>query len=163
MPGGGVHLRAAVDEWFVPKYRVVTHVNGRFHESEQPLFPGYIVVVATSVNVLRAVLDKIPAFTRLLGSGESFIPLHADEVAWICAFTQRNCRVVGTSTGYIAKGCVTVVQGPLIGREGQIVKINRRKGFAIIRLRMCGRDVETKVGLNVIKQEKALRRAAEES
>ena len=161
--GGGSQLRDTVDEWFVPKYRIATYRNNCLQESEQPLFPGYIIVVSSDVDTLRSVLYKTPAFMRLLGTGDSFIPLNNDEIAWICAFTQRDHRVIGASVGYIEKGRITVVRGPLVGREAHVVKINRRKGFALIKLQMCGREVETRIGLNVIKQEKALQQAAGES
>ena len=161
--GGGSQLRDTVDEWFVPKYRIATYRNNCLQESEQPLFPGYIIVVSSDLDTLRLVLQKTPAFTRILGTGDSFIPLNDDEIAWICAFTQRDHRVIGSSVGFIEKGRITVVRGPLVGREAHVVKINRRKGFALIKLQMCGREVETRIGLNVIKQEKALQQAAGES
>lgn len=160
--GGSSHLSDLLDEWFVPLYRVATSRKGVVQEATEVLYPGYIIVSTADVDALKTALEKMPAFARILGSNnEAYLPLSEEERAWINAFTKRDDRIIDKSLGYIEKGEVRVVDGPLVGREAQIVKINRRKGIAVIRLTMCGREVETKIGLNVVRQDRARGRHSE--
>lgn len=45
---------------------------------------------------------------------------------------------------------VVVVGGPLLGHEGLIRDINRRKSTAYLEIDLCGRKVSTRVGLAVL-------------
>ena len=53
---------------------------------------------------------------------------------------------------------VVVTQGPLVGHEGLIREINRRKSVAYLEFNLCGRRVSTRVGLGVLSKEKWLMR-----
>ena len=48
---------------------------------------------------------------------------------------------------------VVVTAGPLLGHEGLIKTINRRKSTAYLELDLCGRRVTTRVGLAVLSTE----------
>ena len=45
---------------------------------------------------------------------------------------------------------VVVVAGPLLGHEGLIKEVNRRKSCATLEIDLCGRKVATRVGLAVL-------------
>ena len=45
---------------------------------------------------------------------------------------------------------VVVTEGPLVGREALIKRVNRHKSLAILELRICGRTVAIKVGLGIV-------------
>ncbi|WP_165045735.1 antiterminator LoaP [Adlercreutzia sp. ZJ138] len=141
-----------VDEVFVPKRKTLTKQHGELVEGETALFPGYIMVVTSKVERLSALLGKVPAFTRLLGTDGMFTPLAEGEVAWICAFTQRKHRTVEMSEGFVEGGRVVVASGPLVGREALIKKVNRRKREATLELSILGRTVEVKVGLSLVRK-----------
>ena len=130
-------LEGAFEELFVPKRRTLSKRSGELVEGEEPLFPGYLIAVAKPRDAegVAAALRRAPRFARLLAYDGVFTPLAADEVAWICAFARR-----------------VVTSGPLVGREGLIRKIDRRKRTAYLRLRICGREVETKVGLSLVRK-----------
>ena len=49
---------------------------------------------------------------------------------------------------------VQVIEGPLLGFEGKIKKINLHKRTATILLDMCGREVETILGIEFIEKRK---------
>lgn len=48
--------------------------------------------------------------------------------------------------------------GPLLGHEGLIKTINRRKCTAYLELDLCGRRVNTRVGLAVLSNEQRVMR-----
>ena len=53
---------------------------------------------------------------------------------------------------------VVVTAGPLLGHEGLIKTINRRKCTAYLELNLCGRSVTTRVGLAVLSAEQRVMR-----
>lgn len=53
---------------------------------------------------------------------------------------------------------VVVTAGPLLGHEGLIKTINRRKSTAYLELDLCGRRVTTRVGLAVLSAEQRVMR-----
>lgn len=143
-----------VDEVFAPKRKTLAKRQGELVEGEAPLFPGYVVAVTGEVDRLAALLRKVPAFTRLLGTDGMFTPLAEGEVAWICAFTQREHRTVEMSEGFVEGGRAVVASGPLVGREALIKKVNRRKREATLELSIMGRTVEVKVGLSLVRRKR---------
>ena len=73
-------------------------------------------------------------------------------VAWIDAFTEKGHRTVGVSEGVIEGDRIIVLKGPLVGREGWIRKINRRKRTAYLEIDMFGRTIQTKIGLGIVRK-----------
>lgn len=53
---------------------------------------------------------------------------------------------------------IVVTAGPLLGHEGLIKTINRRKSTAYLELDLCGRRVTTRVGLAVLSAEQRVMR-----
>ena len=47
---------------------------------------------------------------------------------------------------------IIVLKGPLVGREGWIRKINRRKRTAYLEIEMFGRTIQTKIGLGIVRK-----------
>lgn len=95
-------------------------------------------------------LRKIPDFTRLLTMGETFAPLEERDVEWIGTFTQKGRRTIPMSMGVMEGDRVVVTEGPLVGREALIKRVNRHRSLAILELQICGRTVTIKVGLGIV-------------
>lgn len=143
---------AALQEAFVPRYQVQKHVGGEWAVQTQPLFPGYLVVVTDDVEALEQALRTVPAFTRILGSGDAFTPLSDADIAWLNAFTQANHRVVDLSEGIIEGDQIKITRGPLMGHAAWIKRIDRHKRLAYLEVEMFGRTLETKVGLEIVRK-----------
>ncbi len=71
-------------------------------------------------------------------------------LALIGSFTHRGDRVVPMSEALKDGDQVVVTAGPLLGREGLIKDVNRRKNTAYLEVDLCGRRVTTRVGLAVL-------------
>lgn len=139
-------------ECFNPRYEVQKHLRGAWRTVEQPLFPGYVIADTQRPDDLADALRDVPGFTRLLGNGETYVPLERAEMEWISAFTQEGRRVIGMSTGVIEGDQVVILTGPLMNRTASITSINRRKRLAYLKLDLCGRTVSVKVGLGIIRK-----------
>lgn len=147
----------AFKELFSPKRRALAKVRGELVAGLEPLLPGYVIAVAKprDLDAVATALRRSPRFARLVGQGGVFAPLSDQEVAWICAFTQRDSRTVEMSEGFVEGGRVVVTSGPLVGREALVRKVNRRKRTAEVEFSICGRTVTVKVGLSLVKKERA--------
>ena len=144
--------RPVLEECFTPYYQVERKFHGTWRMLRLNLFPGYVIAVTRCVGVLNERLRSVPSFTRILGSETSFVPLDPAEMAFINAFTTEKHRVIQLSRGVtVSEGDrVVVTEGPLVGREGWITKINRRKSTARIETTMFGRPLSVEVGLAVV-------------
>lgn len=141
-----------LEECFSPRYATQMKVRGEWVSVEKLLFPGYLIAVTDQVERLEVALRRIPEFSRLLSMGETFVPLHEDDQAWIGAFTEKGARTVPMSVGVIEGDRVVVTDGPLVGLEALIKKVNRHKSLAFLEFEICGRRVVTKVGLGIVRK-----------
>lgn len=137
-------------EVFVPRYRASRKAAGEWEFYYPVLTPGYIIVDTCKIGAFEAQLRKVPAFTRLLGDDAGFKPLDREERVWLEAWTKPDDRVVEGSIGRIDKGRLKILSGPLIGREADIVKVNRRKRKATIRMMVMGREKEVTLELEIV-------------
>lgn len=147
-----------LEEVFVAKYATEIKMRGRWIPVEKPLLPGYLIAVTDDPESLEACLRDMPEFARILAQGDRFVPLAPEEQQLIGEFTRPGMRVVPMSMGVKDGDRVVVTQGPLVGHEGMVREIWRRKSIAILELNVCGRTVTTRVGLGVLSKEKWLMR-----
>lgn len=140
-------------ECFIPSFEVQKKIRGTWRVERARLFPGYVFVVTGDIEELKLRLRRVPEFARLLTVGESFVALEASERAWLAAFTTADDRVIPMSMGAVEGDRIVVTQGPLMGREGWIVRVNRRKSLAFIQVEMFGRKIETKIGLGIVRKQ----------
>ena len=137
-------------ECFSPTYLTQTKRAGEWQFVERQLLPGYLIAVTAFPDELRDVLRTIPHFTRMLTTGETFVPLHEDDRAWIERFTTPDNRAIPMSRGYLRGGTLVVADGPLMGYEGLITRVNRHKSVAMLELHIGGKRITTRVGLAIV-------------
>lgn len=145
-PGG------SLEECFSPSFETQMKVKGEWVPATKPLFPGYVIAVTNHIEKLEVVLRQVPEFTRVLSVGETFVPLHEEDQAWIGAFTKKGARTIPMSSGVMEGDRVVVTSGPLVGREALIKSVNRHKSLAFLEFEICGRRVMTKVGLGIVRK-----------
>ena len=107
---------------------------------------------------MQQYLLRMDDFARVLSQDGQFVPLAKEEVQLIGGFTYRGDRVVPMSEALKDGDQVVVTAGPLLGHEGLIKTINRRKSTAYLELDLCGRRVTTRVGLAVLSNEQRVMR-----
>ncbi len=143
-----------VRECFIPRYEAMHRVRGAWRRRTEMLVPGYLFVDCDDAGVLSEQLRRVPAFTRLLGNDNTFIPLDAEEASWLNAFTDIGDRVVKMSEGVIEGDKVIVLNGPLMGHEGMISKVDRHRRIAHLDVRILGRIKTVKIGLEIVNKRK---------
>lgn len=147
--------RELVRECFCPMFATQQKVKGAWCDVVKPLLPGYVIAVARDAVALKARLGGVSRFTRLLKMGEGFVPLTSEERGWFCQLTVPGDRTVPMSMGVMEGDRVRVMSGPLVGHEAWITGINRHKSLAFIKIDMFGREIQTRIGLGVLKGDHA--------
>lgn len=106
------------------------------------VFPGYIFACISrefNFEECRDALRKTSDFYRLLPSTQAPQPLSGKDLEIILHFLHAPDAVAGLSKVYFNESDrIVVLEGPLSGLEGSIVKVDRRKGRAKVRLDLYG-------------------------
>lgn len=149
---------SAMQELFYPQYQTEIKVQGEWVSTTKPLFPGYLICDTADPRTVQQYLLRMDDFARVLSQDGQFVPLAKEETQLIGGFTNRGDRVVPMSEALKDGDQVVVTEGPLLGHEGLIKTINRRKSTAFLELNLCGRRVTTRVGLAVLSNEQRVMR-----
>ena len=150
---------AVLKECFVPLYQTERKFHGEYRLVERNLFPGYVIAVSSDAIELNRIMREVSAFTRILGNDKAFIPLDRTEMAFINSFTSEQHRIIRISRAVVEEGeRIRVLEGPMVGREGWIKRINRRKGTAQVETEMFGRMISVEIGLAVMAKSEDLKK-----
>jgi transcriptional antiterminator NusG len=140
-----------LEKCFIPYYERPKRFHGQWHKIKRVMFPGYVFMITSDVYALYEALKKTEHFTKLLRTGESLLPLHDGEVEFLERLGGEK-QVAGLSKGVIENSQVRITEGPMMGMEGCIEKIDRHKRIARIRVEMFGRTIEATVGLEIVEK-----------
>lgn len=124
---------------------------------KRPLFPCYVFVETDMPSDLflrefASYAHNSPDVVRILrygGSDEIALP---DDERRRFEYLFKGKRCVDHSVGYIAGDSIVVLNGPLIGREAVITRIDRHNRSASVKLEMFGGTVEAKVALEIVEK-----------
>ncbi len=138
-----------LEHCFIPYCEQMKRYQGEWHTELKVLFPGYVFLISDEKEKLFFELKRIIGLTKLLGTGETIVPLTDEEVNFLLRLGGEE-QTVEMSEGIIENDRVVVLSGPLKGNEGLIRKIDRHKRKAWLEIEMFGRTVEMQVGLEVV-------------
>jgi transcriptional antiterminator NusG len=135
------HLPGTVDgqtadlSFYWPRRKLTIRRKGRRTETLAAVFPGYIFINADTITdqIYRS-LKSLPGFYRFLESNDRIRPLSGRDAEIVGHFVKFG-EVIGKSTVTLDENQrIRVLHGPLVGLEGLIVKIDKRKQRAKVRL-----------------------------
>jgi transcriptional antiterminator NusG len=136
---------------FWPRRRLRIRRRGVWHESEAPIFPSYLFLQAPEVHsALYGEMRRIPGFVRFLPSNEYVAPLDHTDQELLNHFLGFG-EIVQKSTAYFDENKrIRIIAGPLSNLEGMIVKVDRRKGRARVRLALYEDSFEVDFGFEAL-------------
>jgi transcription termination/antitermination protein NusG len=125
--------------------------SGRWQESLAPIFSSYIFLQAPDVDPeLYGVLKRQPGFVRFLLSNDNIVSLDRKDQDLLSHFLSFG-EIVQKSVAYFDENKrIRVVTGPLKNLEGKIVRVDRRKGRARVRLEMYENSFEVDFGFEAL-------------
>jgi transcriptional antiterminator NusG len=116
--------------------------GGRVIPSRLAVFPGYVFLeFPEDDNILRYQWDfrRTEGFYRFLGSNQNIAPLQNRDLELVLHFIREVGPLAGKSKVYFDDNSrIVVISGPLSGLEGRIIKADKRKGRAKIKLDLYG-------------------------
>lgn len=140
---------------FAPYRKAIRKYKGVMKEVKERCFPGYVFVNTEKPKELFEALYWTPGFTKLLGREgltTNFVPLNKDESRMIdILYSENTDHVTEISNIEVKEGqTIKVLSGPLLGLETQIKRVNLHKRTVTVEFMMCGRLVQSQVGIAII-------------
>jgi transcriptional antiterminator NusG len=123
---------------YFPQRRLDIRRKGLVKPSMSAVFPGYIFIEADCDEEIIASqweFRRTEGFYRFLRSNQEITPLADRDLELVLHFIKNAGPVAGRSKVYFNENSrIVVVEGPLMGLEGRIIKVDKRKGRAKIML-----------------------------
>ena len=142
-------LKYENEDVFIPIKIVKKRFKGIDKEIQTKLFPGYIFFLTEDVDGLFFRLKRVKELTKILKTGDVFVPLTEQEEAFLKRLMNPEYKVE-MSFGFIEGERVVITEGPVMGLEGMIKRIDRHKKQAVLKTEFFGKPTEIMVGLEII-------------
>ncbi len=124
-------------QFIFPQRKLPRRKDGKVITGIEPVFPGYIFLEAEELNdQLYWCFRTTPGFYRFLPESKNPLPLAGRDLATLKHFVRLGGIADSSKVVFDENSRIKVLQGPLKGMEGRIVKVDRRKGRAKVKLDM---------------------------
>jgi transcriptional antiterminator NusG len=127
---------------YFPKRELVVRKQGKTITRIAPVFAGYIFVeIEKDDHIMKhyIALRTTNGFIRFLPSNKKIRELQSGDLELAVHFIRQLGQVAGVSKVYFDENeKIVVKEGPLLGLEGRIIKVDRRKSRAKIKLDLYG-------------------------
>ncbi len=134
-----------------PRRSLRVRRRGRWQDAVAPIFPGYLFVKADEVDSgLYQCIRRLPGFVRFLPSSERIRPLDQRDTELLSHFLSFGEIVQRSKATFDLNQRILVLSGPLVGLEGSITRVDRRKGRARVRLHLYEDSFEVDFGFDAI-------------
>ena len=141
---------------YFPQRSLDIRRGGKVRPSQLAIFPGYVFLeLSTEDDILRYqwAFRRTKGFYRFLRSNQDITPLQNKDLELVLHFIKNVGPLAGKSKVYFDENSrIVVISGPLFGLEGRIVKADKRKGRAKIKLDLYGDSFCIDLAFEVLKQ-----------
>jgi transcriptional antiterminator NusG len=120
-----------------PRRKMSIRKTGALKTVLEPVFPGYIFLETPNLpDETYWLLRTTPGFYRFLPDNRLPQPLDGKDLATLKHFMSFGPYADKSKVSFDASDRINVVEGPLKGLEGRIIKVDKRKGRAKVKLDM---------------------------
>ena len=144
---------------FIPKKKRIRKKEGVSFEITETCFPGYLFIETDSPVELKKELYKIKTLTKLLGIDKKHkdyieaLSEDEEEMINILLGKKGSKRTIEISHFYLDENKeIVVVDGPLKGLEGKIIKADFHKRTARVELPLMGQIITADLGIDFIRE-----------
>lgn len=150
----------------VPKRKVPEKRNGCMFDVIKVMFPGYVFIkVKMNFKIYYSLKSFVGVYSVLnysnkidLNYSESyqdenvfFKPIPDEDMCSILAFLNPINDIMEYSTLDFNSQTVKIVYGPLVGQEGRIKKVDKRKRRAKLVIEFLGQEKQIDIGIEVLR------------
>ncbi|UCG00129.1 MAG: antiterminator LoaP [Spirochaetaceae bacterium] len=146
-------LRAPEQRLYWPRRALRIRREGAWKDSVAAIFPGYLFLQSEDIPPpLYWALRRIPGFLRYLKDNQHIEPLNTRDREILQHFLSYGEIVQRSRVFFDQDRRIRVISGPLMGMEGRIVKVDRRKGRARVRLELYENSFLIDFGFDALEQ-----------
>jgi len=136
-----------------PRRKLTIRKRGVKKPSLAPIFPGYLFVETAELSgELYWLLRNTHGFVRFLDNNQNVKPLEGRDRELLTHFLSFGEIVERSRVTFDENSRIRVVEGPMEGLEGRIVKVDKRKGRAKVKLDLYGSSFLVDFGFEHIGQ-----------
>lgn len=139
-------------EFFIPEAERKKRVKGKWYKIRKPMFPGYVFISTETIEELYEQLRNVPKLTKVLKTDHTITPISQSEENLINRLTNKQ-HIAEISVGYIEGDKLIISEGPMMGMEAMVKKIDRHKRIAVLSVTMFGNSTDVTMGLEVLHKE----------
>lgn len=135
----------------VPKRKLRERKNGVWEDKVRVLFPGYVLMNGIIEVNNYYELKEIPGILSILRDKNGPLIIDPNEISYIIRLLSEG-EVIEVSNGYLEGSKIVIIDGPLIGLEGLIMSVNKRKGRVKVRMNLIGEARVVDLSVNIVKK-----------
>lgn len=139
-------------EFFIPEVDRKKRIKGKWYNIRKPMFPGYVFISTERMKELYEKLKNVPKLTKVLGTDHTVTPISQSEENLIKRLTNKQ-HIAEISVGYIEGDRLIISEGPMMGMEAMVKKIDRHKRIAVLSVTMFGNSTDVTMGLEVLRKD----------
>ena len=130
--------------------------KGQWRNVSERMFPGYVFIETEHPKIIQKMCFEMEGFAKVLGlkgmNEVNFIPLRDYEEALVKAYAGKEDHTIDISKIQILEGKkVQIVEGPLLGQEGIIKKINLHKRIAEVEVVLFNQKHTVYLGIEIVR------------
>jgi transcription termination/antitermination protein NusG len=134
-----------------PRRTLTIRRLGKTRTVEAPLFPGYVFLFGESLDSETYWrFRRIPGFHRFLKDNRDIRPIEGSDRELLLHFLNFGEIIKVSRVRFDENSRIVVVDGPMKGLEGRIVKVDRRKNRAKIRLDLYNDSFLVDLGIDIL-------------
>ena len=134
-----------------PRRELMIRRHGHTRKQLVPVFPGYLFVEAQEIDPdIFQEFRHIHYFNRFLKSNNNICPLPEDEQRVIIQLTNKGKIIKQSKVIFNEQDRIVVVEGPMMGFEGKIIKVDKRRKRAKVQLSLYHKAHPVDFGFEVL-------------
>lgn len=134
----------------VPKREIRQRKAGKWYIEINKLFPGYVLLNGKLSIEDYYKIKELPISSSFLRDEEGLLEIDKKELKLLNILINKDCENIGISTAYKENQKVKILEGPLVGLEGNIESIDKRKGRAKVKIDFLGETRIIQLGIEFI-------------
>ena len=147
-------INETANEAFIPKVTKLFKRKDEMRKEDVPLFKNYVFVkseqnIREFQEYIQHEVQQMIGFIKLLKHDTQTESLYPHEKEFLMKFANKD-HVIDESKGLIEGDKIIITQGPLVGHESMIKKIDRHKRIAQLEIEMFGDKRTITVGLEIV-------------
>ena len=136
-----------------PRRRLRIRRRGHWRETLSPIFPGYLFLEVEAIDPeLYWTLKKSPGFYRFLKSNHDIQPLPEPDARILASLIGFGEVVNRSLATFDEGGRIKIIEGPLTGMEGLIVRVDKRKGRVKVKLDLYDESFLVDFGFSAVEK-----------